>query len=69
MRLMQLDGVSRNEILDGRKPPDLPMFNVVAGRANMPLNETPGADGAPHEIFRALPYYMVYKIWHSFSLR
>ena len=64
-----LAAVSRNVVLDGRQAPALRMFDVVSGRARLRCGTAAGADGGPPEIYRALPYYLVYKIWGAFKER
>ena len=68
-RLSTLDQISRNEQMDGWQAPALTMFDVVTGRASTKPRTAPGADGGPPEIYLALPYDVVYRIWQAFKDR
>ena len=66
MRLEQVNSASHNEIQDGIKPPDLDVFDVVTGRAGLRAGTAAGIDGAPSEVYRALPFSLVVRVWQEF---
>ena len=65
-RLETLQTVSQNEVLDGIFVPTLDMFNVLSCRTRMKEGTCAGVDTAPPEVYRALPCYVVYKIFEQY---
>ena len=68
-RLRQLLSVSDSAISEGRPPPDVTRFDVLAGRSKIKSGSAAGADGCPPEVYRAFPFSLVVHIWRQFQER
>eukprot|EP00959_Pyramimonas_sp_CCMP1952_P291654 6100183-Pyramimonas_sp.AAC.1 len=69
MRLGRWASRASNEILDGRRPPTLSAFSVLQGRARMKAGTAAGKDGAPPELYKALPFTAIVRFWRVFQRR
>ena len=69
LRIQKLWSAYRTEVIDGRPPNKLHLWDVLQARARLRLNTAPGPDGVVPEMWHALHWMGVLVIWQLFASR